>query len=347
MKYIDFKDPAVVHENLIDSLDRLKYFGDFSQNQKCLNDEYKTKLLNIEQMWKKEKEPGLHHSSEFNIYRNKELDACKHSSIKLGGDDEEDGFNLFKFNDDLLCNNGLSHTYWKDIKKLIEDPEYQESTAVVLNHDMKEIDSVEVSNTKQSKHKILDLNSEHNKESSQNSNKKRIFKDLHLRLDVVNKTFVRSIKRYYDNLCCNKKRIKSAKNVSAVAEAWNWIDEIWKTKFKDYFNQDEILETLPTFELLTTKESNISQNDSSSKYSDVKLLVACMTMPDVLKVYMKTKSRKITFTTFSNAIYKYSHKNMLKLMENKTFNIILDQYNHKKLKLRLKFILNENRNQDF
>ena len=215
--------------------------------------------------------------------------------------------------------------YWKDLE-IIKYEECQESNSVVLNtNETKEIKIIEPSSIELRKHKTLEIKSKLCKKDFLYCNKK-VSKDLSTRLDVVNKTFIRSIKRYYDNIWCNKKRIKSHKNVSAVAEAWSWIDQICKDKFKNYFSRDEILETLPTFDLLTENESNKFQNDSSSKYSDVKLLVASMTMPDVLKVYMKTKSRKATFSTFSNVIYKYSHKNMFKLINNKTFKTILDQF---------------------
>ena len=83
--------------------------------------------------------------------------------------------------------------------------------------------------------------------------------------------------------------------------------------------------TPSTLNLLSCKDYDGDYN-GDAKYADLKLLIACMTMPDVLKVYMKTKTRKIMFTMFSNVIYKYSHKNMQKLMDNRAFKIILKQY---------------------
>ena len=262
---------------------------------------------------------------EFNLYGNKEIDPCNHNIIKIDEDDEQERLNLFWLNDDLIYNKS-SFTNLKDNKKHFEDQEYQESTSAALNNaEIKDVHPEVASSVDKIKNKMRDMNTIHDISNSQIS-KKRVIRDLHFRLDVVNKTFIRSIKRHYDDIWSNKKRIKSAKNVSAVTEVWKCIDEICKTKFKDYFKQNEMQDSPSTSDLLSTKESKNRSRNDSPQYSDVKLLVACMVMPDVLKVYMKTKIRKATFTIFSNAIYKYSHKNMLKLMEHKTFNIILDQY---------------------
>ena len=57
-------------------------------------------------MWKKEKNPSLHSSNELNIDKNNKHDDFKHTIINFE-DDEKEGLNIFKFNDDLFCKNGL------------------------------------------------------------------------------------------------------------------------------------------------------------------------------------------------------------------------------------------------
>ena len=296
--------------------------GVLSKNQKCDFAEYKTKLLNIGQMELIQNGHESNSQNEFKFSRSILSYGFKDLQINA---EQNNGLNIFKFNNDLsIANLPFSNNQnWK--QRLTDEHDNQASTSAINNDEFKE-----ASHPKDSS--IKNCNNEHeieseiiDKPSSPLNFKKRVFKDLHSRLDVVNKTFVRSIKRYYDSVCCGNKRIKSHTNVEAVSQACNLIDRIWKTNFKDYFKISEIDTTPSTFSLLTCKDYDGNIN-GDAKYADLKLLIGCMTMPDVLKVYMKTKTRKNLFILFSNTIYKYSHKNMIKLMENRTFEVILDQY---------------------
>ena len=210
-------------------------------------------------------------------------------------------------------------------KRWAEEHDNQPSTSAINNEEWKEAYNHENSYSKNSKFKNDSGRNFAESPSNSPNSKKQTSKNLHLRLDVVNKTFIRSIKRYYDDLCCDNKRIKSHTNVEGVSKACNIIDRICKTNFKDYFKISEIDNTTSTLNLLSCKDFDGDYNGDAN-YADLKLLIASMTMPDVLKVYMKTKTRKLMFTMFSNVIYKYSHKNMQKLIENSTFKIILKQY---------------------
>ena len=304
-----------------ESHDYFKKSSDFLRSQKLDNAEYKTKLLNIEQMGLTGKSYESIQFDDFNLIKDKEGYDNKDFQIKLNDDEQS----LFKFCKDLNITNLPFNSHEKCSQKLTEGPENKESTYEIKIDEWREDINFKDFKTKDYKYehdrnwKIIDNSSKPQK------NKKRVFKDLHLRLDVVNKTFIRSIKRYYDDICCGNKRIKSHTNVEGVSNACNIIDRIWKTNFKDYFKISEIDNTPSTLNLLSCKDYDGDLN-GDAKYADLKLLIASMTMPDVLKVYMKTKTRKIMFTMFSNVIYKYSHKNMQKLMDNRAFKIILKQY---------------------
>ena len=319
---LEFKEPLSLNNCLKESYDYTKKSSIFLRNQKCDYTEYKTKLLNIEQMGLTEKFNESIEFDDINLSKSNEDYDNRDFQIRSNDDDEQ---SLFKFCNNLKITNLPINFYDKCSKSLTEGPENKESTSAINIDEWREDIHFKDFKTKDNKYehdrnwKIMDNS------SRPQSYKKRVFKDLHLRLDVVNKTFIRSIKRYYDDIWCDNKRIKSHTNVQGVSKTCNIIDRIWKTNFKDYFKISEIDNTPSTLNLLSCKDYDGDFN-GDAKYADLKLLIACMTMPDVLKAYMKTKTRKLMFTMFSNVVYKYSHKNMQKLIENSTFKIILKQY---------------------
>lgn len=149
--------------------------------------------------------------------------------------------------------------------------------------------------------------------------------DLKLRKDVVNKNFIRAIKRHYDNIWAGNKRVKSIKNEKATTHVWDNIDRICEIRFSKYFESSTIFGAVKTYDLLIRKPSN-TKDAKDVTYEDMKYLIASIVMPDVWKMAYKSHMRQSIMTAFSNVAYKYSHKKLKIMLKMPIFKLFIKQF---------------------
>ena len=180
---LEFKEPLSLNNDLKESYDYSKKCSIFLRNQKCDYSEYKTKILNIEQMGLTEKNNESIQFDDINLSKSNEDYDNRDFRIKSNDDDEQ---SLFKFCNNFKISNLPINFYGKCSKNLIEGPENKESTSAINIDEWREDINFKDFKTKDCKYEH-DSNRKIVDNSSRPQNyKKRVFKDLHLQWSIQN-----------------------------------------------------------------------------------------------------------------------------------------------------------------
>jgi len=121
-----------------------------------------------------------------------------------------------------------------------------------------------------------------------------------IRVDVLNKTIIRSLKRYYTQLF-------ESQYPSFEQEHHN------------VANFEELTSTF-TFNLFSSLLDDCKQNGVS--LDDVMFAVRMLIQPDATKKVNKTREQRFLMNNYYDCIYKYSHKRLLKLCQNSTISYL-------------------------
>lgn len=134
------------------------------------------------------------------------------------------------------------------------------------------------------------------------SSLKTLTKTKPLRLDLVNKTVMRSIKRFYTQLF---ESFNPDFNYSPGKENASIFEEQTTTFTQSLFCSDD--------------PELISKNITLQSIAAVLRMLIC---PELAKSINKARTERALLTSYSDVIYKYSHKRLLKLTKNSTFSYL-------------------------
>jgi len=120
-----------------------------------------------------------------------------------------------------------------------------------------------------------------------------------IRIDLVNKTVVRSIKRYYTQLF----------------ESLN--PKFPTNATKDQAKLFEELTNTLTFNLFSSLIADFSPNGITLE--SIATVLRVFINPDLAKIVDKSRATRTLITSYADVVYKYSHKRLQKLSKNSTF----------------------------
>ena len=141
-------------------------------------------------------------------------------------------------------------------------------------------------------------------ENISNTTRKGI--SLAKRKDVVNKTLLRSVKRYYTNLFDQFIR----RNEYSKQDK----REFWKTYIEEFI-REEFPVSLELF-----------QEDTSISLEEIKAFIAAMVVPNNIKRSDCEPAYNIILDDFSNLLYKYSIKRLGSFMKNTSVYFVLKHF---------------------
>ena len=163
---------------------------------------------------------------------------------------------------------------------------------------------------------------------------KKIFGDLKLskkkasaptntRYDVLHKTLLRVVKKYYNETCWdNKYNFGQAKNQKCgILEN---VDRIWEQRFKKYFSEEEIAKTAP-LSLLVTSRKELDKYPVTEFFM-VKIMVACITARGIMKRYVWRYEVRKAFNKYYNTLTKYSSITLHSLLAFKPFVTVFKEF---------------------
>lgn len=136
--------------------------------------------------------------------------------------------------------------------------------------------------------------------------KKPAKKPMALRKDVVNKTVVRSLKRY----------------ITQKFEDMTKLTEI-QTKKEKLEKFEELTQSF-TFNLFGSKINEYNEDGLSQ--DDLVFIVRMLIQPDLVKKMNKTREQRFLCNNYYDCIYKYSHKRLLKLIKNPTLSHLFEDF---------------------
>lgn len=146
---------------------------------------------------------------------------------------------------------------------------------------------------------LADCDSKSEKPTSLASSKDLKTQGKPVRLDLVNKTVVRSIKRFYTQLF----------------ESLN--PEFPNNAGKDQANLFEELTNTLTFNLFGSLSADYSP--SGITLESIATVLRVFINPDLAKIVDKSRATRTLITSYADVVYKYSHKRLQKLNKNPTF----------------------------
>lgn len=148
------------------------------------------------------------------------------------------------------------------------------------------------------------------------------------RTDVVNKTFIRSIKRYYcDKLCKGYNHLQKM-DTAIISECLQKIDEVSIEIFNTHYPEIDTSKAFTGRQLL--KNLNIHFDKSCprefSLFYEVKIMLISMLLRKLVKKFMTVRIVKMPFSSYFDVVYKYTHKKMRKLVSQKCFQLLFKKY---------------------
>lgn len=133
---------------------------------------------------------------------------------------------------------------------------------------------------------------------------------LAVRKDVVNKTLLRSIKRYVTERFEDQSGIKKLSTSEQKEQFLALIEKFIHAYFSSY---GQVL----------TIEDNPDEEESKLSQNGIKFIVGLLVNPNLLKSHFKSIKERTFFYLFQNLLKKYSHRKLLRLMTNENFIFVV------------------------
>ena len=125
-----------------------------------------------------------------------------------------------------------------------------------------------------------------------------------IRVDVLNKTVIRSLKKYYTQLF--------------EAQNSNYEQETSDVKMFEELTHNF---TLNLFKFLHNE-----LNQEGILFEDILFTIRMLIQPEITKKTSKTREQRFLMNDYYDCIYKYSHKRLLKLCKNSTFTYLFTKF---------------------
>lgn len=159
--------------------------------------------------------------------------------------------------------------------------------------------------------------------------KMKLNKLKNLRADVVNKTFIRSIRRYYSALLWNVSEENRQMNIEEDPESvLQSIDSFCNEIFLTQFPEVDISKTITAGGLFSSTHKGVVYTADQRILSlyELKMLLTSMLLRNTAKKYIMTRMVKTQYSCYYDVVYKYSHKKMMRLLKLASFKLLFQHF---------------------
>lgn len=146
------------------------------------------------------------------------------------------------------------------------------------------------------------------------------------RPDVVRKSIIRGVKRFFcDQMCEGNPLIYSASSPEGL-KCLSTIDEFWDKHFLDGFEIPPTYIILPTESLISGKKKVDPKSipEPLKEFYKLKITLACMNLSIPMKKKFSYPFVKTCYSLVYEVLYKYSNKKLMKLINFPAFSKIFE-----------------------
>lgn len=149
-----------------------------------------------------------------------------------------------------------------------------------------------------------------------------------IRSDLINKTFIRSVKRYYCELLCKGYNHLQRMADDLINKCLDNIDVMTAKIFSKNYPEVDISISLSCQALLKTLDNKFEKKCPKELvvFYEIKFLLMSMLLRNVIKKHLAIKMIKTQFTSYFDLIYKYTHRKMNRLVRLTSFQLLFKNF---------------------